>query len=347
MKILVTGIAGFIGFHLFKRLETAGHELYGADNINSYYDVTLKYGRLRELGFHPESIRDGEVVTNSHGNRFIKANLEDRKRVCDIFESEKFDYVFHIAAQPGVRYSIKNPYAYMDSNIMGFLNVIEGCRNTNVKHLVFASSSSVYGLNSKVPFNVHDNVDHPISLYAATKKSNELMAHCYSQLYDLPVTGLRLFTVYGPWGRPDMALFKFTKRIICNEPIDLYNSGNMKRDFTYVDDIVEGMCRVIERPPQSDSAWKEEKDIASSSAPYRIYNIGCGKPVALMEFVSAIEKAVGKKAVINFKPMQPGDVLQTWADTGDLKRDFDYSPSTSVQDGVGNFVNWYREFFQV
>jgi UDP-glucuronate 4-epimerase len=350
MKILITGTAGFIASHLFKRLEADGHELTGIDNINSYYDVLLKYERLRECGFSPETIREGECVFNAQNNRFIKLDLNDRKGVADLFANNSYDYVCHLAAQPGVRYSIQNPYAYIDSNIFGFLNVIEGAHHAKVKHFFYASSSSVYGLNSKIPFNENDRVDHPISLYATTKKSNELIAHCYSYIHKLPVTGLRFFTVYGPWGRPDMALYKFVKSILNGENIDVYNNGDMQRDFTYIDDIIEGVCRVIYKSIQtiqSSDKQNNAQNCIDPSLPYRIYNIGNGKPVALMDFISAIEKSTGKKAKINFKPSQAGDVPITWADTSALHHDFDYVPSTSIEEGVEKFVNWYQHHYNI
>ncbi len=355
MKILVTGTAGFIGSHLAQRLVKRGDEVVGLDNINDYYDQNVKYGRLQRAGII-EKLEDGkdipygEVLTSKKDKnyKFIKLNLEDRDAINRLFEEEKFDSVCNLAAQAGVRYSLINPYAYVDSNIVGFVNLLEACRHNEVKHLSYASSSSVYGLNETMPFSVHDNVDHPISLYAASKKSNELMAHTYSYLYNLPTTGLRFFTVYGPWGRPDMALFLFTKAILEDKPIDVYNYGKMKRDFTYIDDIVEGVVRVIDNPPKGNPSWSgKNPDPGSSKAPYKIYNIGNNNPVELMEFIEAIEKALGKKAKKNMLPIQPGDVPATYADVSDLVEDLGYKPATSVQEGVNNFVKWYKEFFKI
>jgi UDP-glucuronate 4-epimerase len=351
MKILVTGTAGFIGYHLAKRLLEEGHEVVGLDNINDYYDQRIKYGRLRETGIeHDGDIEYAKSIqsTKYENYRFIKLNLEDRAAIAELFEKEKFDKVCNLAAQAGVRYSLTNPYAYVDSNIVGFVNLLEACRHNGVEHLTYASSSSVYGLNETMPFSVHDNVDHPISLYAASKKSNELMAHTYSYLYNLPTTGLRFFTVYGPWGRPDMALFLFTKAIFEDRPIDVFNHGNMLRDFTYIDDIVEGIVRVIDNPPKSNPEWSGKKpDPGSSKAPYKIYNIGNSQPVKLMDFIEAIEKAVGKKAKKNLLPIQPGDVPATYADTTDLVEELGYRPSTPVEKGIEAFVRWYREFYDV
>ncbi len=346
-KILLTGSAGFIGYHLFKRLQRAGYDVLGVDNLNNYYDVNLKLGRLRDCGFDLESIAYGRTVKSAAGGRFLQLNLEERAGAATLFQGEHFDLVCHLAAQPGVRYSLENPHAYIDSNIVGFLNVLEGCRSNKVSHLIYASSSSVYGLNSRIPFSVEDNVDHPVSLYAATKKSNELMAHCYSYLYDLPVTGLRFFTVYGPWGRPDMALFKFTRSILIGKPIQVFNHGDMQRDFTYVDDIVEGLWRVMfGKPPRGNPDWEAEQHLSESLNPYRIYNIGNGSPVPLMDFIRAIEKATGKSAVIDFQPMQPGDVHQTWADTTALARDYGFTPQVSIEEGVTNFVRWYQDYYR-
>ena len=345
-KVLLTGSAGFIGYHVFKRLQKAGIDVLGVDNLNNYYDVNLKLGRLKDCGFDLEGIAYGRVVTSPQGGRFLQMNLEDRAGAVALFQKEPFDLVCHLAAQPGVRYSLENPHAYIDSNIVAFLNVLEGCRHSKVSHLVFASSSSVYGLNSKIPFTVEDSVDHPVSLYAATKKSNELMAHCYSYLYDLPVTGLRFFTVYGPWGRPDMALFKFTKAILEDKPLPVFNHGELERDFTYIDDIVEGIERVLFGPtPAGDPDWLNNPATARSLKPYHIYNIGNGHPVKLLDFIRAIENAVGKKAVIDSLPMQPGDVYKTWADTTALQRDYHFHPQTPIEEGVRRFVKWYLDYY--
>ncbi len=350
MKILVTGTAGFIGFHLAKRLLNRGDEVVGIDNINDYYDVRVKYGRLKELGFQEQDFAFGKkYISKTYPNHtFYRIDLEDKAAMEFIFKEERPQRVCHLAAQAGVRYSLTNPDAYIQSNIVGFLNILEACRHYEVEHLAYASSSSVYGLNERMPFSVEDNVDHPISLYAASKKSNELMAHTYSHLYNIPTTGLRFFTVYGPWGRPDMALFLFTKAILEDRPIDVYNFGKMKRDFTYIDDIVEGVVRVIDNPPQGDSCWSGRRpNPASSKAPYRVYNIGNGSPVELMEFIHAIEKALGKEAKKNLLPIQPGDVPATWADTGALERDLGYKPNTPIEYGVEQFVKWYRGFYNV
>jgi len=349
MKILVTGTAGFIGSFVAVRLAERGDEVVGIDDINEYYDVQLKYGRLERDGLDRRKAEAGVWVKSSkHATyRFKRLNIGDRQAIQDLFEKEKFDTVCHLAAQAGVRYSLVNPYSYIDANIVGFINLVEGCRHHNVKHLVYASSSSVYGLNEKYPFSVHDHVDHPISLYAATKKANELMAHTYSHLYGTPTTGLRFFTVYGPWGRPDMALFLFTKAILENKPIDVFNHGKMKRDFTYIDDIVTGVVKVLDKPPTGDSKWSAKTpDPAGSKAPYRLYNIGNNSPVELMEFIEAIEKALGKKAKRNFLAMQPGDVPATWADVKDLVEEFGYKPAMSMEQGVKNFVEWYLEYYE-
>ena len=346
-EVLLTGSAGFIGYHVFKRLQKAGVDVLGVDNLNNYYDVNLKLGRLKDCGFDLEGIAYGRVVTSPQGGRFLQMNLEDRAGAISLFQQEPVKLVCHLAAQPGVRYSLENPHAYIDSNIVAFLNILEGCRHSKVRHLVFASSSSVYGLNSKIPFTVEDPVDHPVSLYAATKKSNELMAHCYSYLYDLPVTGLRFFTVYGPWGRPDMALFKFTKAILQNKPLPVFNHGELERDFTYVDDIVEGIERVLFGPtPVGDPDWVKNPTTAKSLKPYHIYNIGNGHPVKLLDFIRAIENATGKKAIIDSLPMQPGDVYRTWADTAALQRDYHFHPQTPIEEGVRRFVEWYLEYYR-
>ena len=354
MRILITGAAGFIGYHLSKRLSERGDEVVGCDSINDYYDINLKYGRLEQMGIDTEAIRSetcsksvihhSDLFTNYS---FIKLDIADKNRLNELFENEHFDRVCNLAAQAGVRYSLINPYAYINSNIVGFANILELSRQFNIKHLVYASSSSVYGLNETMPFSVRDNVDHPISLYAASKKSDELMAHSYSYLYNLPTTGLRFFTVYGPWGRPDMALFIFVKNILNDKPIDIYNNGRMKRDFTYVDDIAEGIVRVIDHPSKPNKDWKgNAPDPSSSVAPYKIYNIGNSKPVELMDFVGAIEKTLDRKAKKNFMPIQAGDVPNTWADVSNLFKDFDYMPNTSVDTGVKKFVEWYMDFFK-
>ncbi|MRT11722.1 NAD-dependent epimerase/dehydratase family protein [Enterobacteriaceae bacterium RIT711] len=335
MKFLVTGSAGFIGFHVSERLLAAGHQVIGIDNLNDYYDVNLKQARLDLLAPHSSF-------------RFDKIDLADRNAMAELFAKEKFDRVIHLAAQAGVRYSIDNPHAYADSNLVGHLNVLEGCRHNKVGHLLYASSSSVYGLNRKLPFSTDDTVDHPISLYAATKKANELMSHTYSHLYGLPTTGLRFFTVYGPWGRPDMALFKFTRAIVEGNSIDVYNHGQMRRDFTYIDDIAEAIVRLQDVIPQADSMWTvEEGTPATSSAPYRVYNIGNSNPVTLMDYITALETSLGKVAQKNMMPMQPGDVLETSADTKALYDVIGFKPQTSVQDGVQRFVDWYKAFYKV
>jgi UDP-glucuronate 4-epimerase len=350
VKILVTGTAGFIGFHLANRLLERGDEVVGIDNINDYYDVNLKYSRLEQAGIEKQSINYGVTVQSKiHSNyRFLKLKLEDKESIISLFEQEKFDRVCHLAAQAGVRYSLQNPSTYIDSNIVGFLNILEACRHNRVEHLAYASSSSVYGLNEEMPFSTSHNVDHPISLYAASKKSNELMAHTYSYLFKIPTTGLRFFTVYGPWGRPDMALFLFTKAILNGKPIDVYNNGNMQRDFTYIDDIIEGVVRVIDNPPTGDKIWSGVKPNPSSSfAPYRVYNIGNSSPVQLMDFIEAIEQEIGKQADKNFLPIQPGDVPATWANVDDLELNLGYKPNTPIRQGVKKFVEWYRRYYNV
>ncbi|MFC1533983.1 NAD-dependent epimerase, partial [Thermodesulfobacteriota bacterium] len=337
MKILITGTAGFIGSFVALRLADRGNEIVGLDNINDYYDVNIKYGRLKKAGIELPKIEKGTPVqsTKYPNYRFIKMNLENRNGIEHLFQEEGFEMVCHLAAQAGVRYSLTNPHAYIDSNIVGFINILESCRYNGVRHLAFASSSSVYGMNENYPFSTHDNVDHPISLYAVTKKSNELMAHTYSHLYGVPTTGLRFFTVYGPWGRPDMALFIFTKAILEDRPIDVFNNGNMKRDFTYIDDIVTGVIKVLDNPPKGDPSWSGEyPDPSGSRAPYRIYNIGNNSPVGLMDFISAIEESLGKEAKKNFLPMQLGDVPATWANVDDLIKDIGYAPSVKIQEGV-------------
>ncbi|MGE4295913.1 MAG: NAD-dependent epimerase [Campylobacterales bacterium] len=349
MKVLVTGTAGFIGFHTALKLLERGDEVVGLDNINDYYDVRVKHGRLKLSGIDPASVEEGRLIQSSRypNYRFIKLDLADQNAINKLFQEEKFDRVCHLAAQAGVRYSLTHPHAYMHANIIGTLNILEACRHYPVEHLAYASSSSVYGLNETMPFSIHHNVDHPISLYAASKKSNELMAHTYSHLYGIPTTGLRFFTVYGPWGRPDMALFIFTKAILEGKPIDVYNHGKMKRDFTYVDDIVEGVVRVIDNPAKPNASWSgAHPDPGTSKAPYRVYNIGNSSPVELMTFIEAIEEAIGKKAVKNLLPLQMGDVPATWADVADLETDLGYKPATPVKQGIANFVAWYRDFYQ-
>jgi UDP-glucuronate 4-epimerase len=347
VKILVTGAAGFIGFHLVNKLIEKGDKVIGLDNINDYYDVNLKYGRLNEAGIKKEDIEYAKVVQSKKypNYKFIKLNLEDKENIDKLFKKEKFDKVCHLAAQAGVRYSIENPYAYIASNIVGHMNILEAVRHYGTEHLVYASSSSVYGLNKKQPFSTDDNVDHPVSLYAATKKSNELMSHTYSYLYNIPTTGLRFFTVYGPWGRPDMAYFKFVKKILNDEPIDVYNYGNMSRDFTYIDDIIEGVIRVIDNPPKGNSNWDGRP--SESIAPYKIYNIGRGKPVKLMDFIEAIEEILGKRAKKNLLPMQPGDVPSTYADTTALEEELGYKSKIDVKEGMENFIKWYKNFYGV
>ncbi len=332
MNYLVTGAAGFIGFHVALRLCGEGHRVVGLDNLNDYYEVSLKEARLAQLlplpGFH-----------------FERIDLADRQAIAALFARERFDRVIHLGAQAGVRYSLDNPFAYADSNLTGTLTILEGCRHHGIGHLVYASSSSVYGLNQQQPFNTADGVDHPVSLYAASKKANELMAHSYSHLYGLPTTGLRFFTVYGPWGRPDMALFKFVRAILNDEPIDIYNQGALSRDFTYIDDIVEGIMRIADRPPQGDPDWHGQPE--SSPAPYQLFNIGNGSPVRLVDFVAAIETALDKPAIRRLCPMQPGDVLSTWADTEALFAAIDYRPKVDLTQGIGRFVEWYKGYYGV
>jgi UDP-glucuronate 4-epimerase len=350
LKILVTGTAGFIGFHLTQALLERGDAVIGLDSINDYYDVNLKYTRLRHTGIDSEKISYGNLVksTKFPKYKFFKLHLEDRQSIEQLFANNKIDRVCHLAAQAGVRYSLTNPQAYIDSNIVGFVNILEACRYNKVEHLVYASSSSVYGLNEKIPFSTKDNIDHPISLYAASKKSNELMAHTYSHLYQLPTTGLRFFTVYGPWGRPDMALFLFTKAILANKPIDIFNNGKMQRDFTYVDDIVEGVKRVIDHVPPGNPNWNGmNPDPSTSKAPYKVYNIGNNNPVELLDYIATVEEVLVKKAVRNYLPMQPGDVARTWANVDDLVEDLDYKPNTSIKEGITRFVEWYRWYYKV
>jgi len=333
-KILVTGAAGFIGFHVAKYLLDRGDSIVGLDNLNDYYDVSLKQARLLQL-------------SGREGFSFVQGDLADRRTMADLFAAERFDKVVHLAAQAGVRYSLVNPHAYIDSNITGFMNILEGCRHNGTAHLVYASSSSVYGANTRMPFSIHHNVDHPVSLYAATKKSNELMAHTYASLYGLPCTGLRFFTVYGPWGRPDMALFLFTRAILEGKPIDVFNEGKMRRDFTYINDIVEGVVRVTDRTPTPNPEWSGDKpDPGTSYAPYRIYNIGNNNPVELLRFIEVLEEKLGRKAVRNLLPIQPGDVPATCADVDDLMRDAGFRPKTTIEEGIGRFVDWYREYYK-
>jgi UDP-glucuronate 4-epimerase len=350
MKILVTGTAGFIGSHLAQRLLARGDQVVGLDSINDYYDPRVKYGRLVRAGIADESIPFNQVLQSATepGYRFVRMNLEDKQAMDELFKAEGFDAVCNLAAQAGVRYSLANPQAYIDSNIVGFINILEACRHHGVDNLSFASSSSVYGLNETLPFSTGHNVDHPISLYAASKKSNELMAHTYAHLFGIRATGLRFFTVYGPWGRPDMALFLFTKAALAGEPIQVFNHGDMLRDFTYIDDIVEGVVRVIDNPATANAQWQgKEPDPGSSSAPYKIYNIGNNNPVRLMDFIEAIEKAIGKPIEKIMMPLQAGDVPATFADVSDLVENLGYKPATPVQEGIDNFVRWYREFFKV
>ena len=332
---MVTGAAGFIGFHLSKKLLSEGYNVFGIDNLNDYYDVKLKETRL-------------DILKKLQGFVFQKIEIAVKDEILEIFAENSFDYIVHLAAQAGVRYSLQNPQAYINSNIQGFMSILEACRNYPVKHLVYASSSSVYGANTKMPFSVHHNVDHPLSLYAATKKSNELMAHTYSHLYGIPTTGLRFFTVYGPYGRPDMALFLFTKAILEGKPIDVFNHGKMRRDFTYVDDIVEGIYRLLPHVPSKNPAWGgQNPDPATSFAPYRVFNIGNNKPVELMQFIEAIENSLGKQAVKNFLPMQDGDVPETFANVDDLMEEVGFKPDTSIEEGVKKFVDWYLSYYKV
>ena len=332
---LVTGAAGFIGFHLAKRLLDNGCQVIGLDNMNPYYDVALKEARLVEL-------------KKEANFEFAEADLSDRRQLEDLFAQQELDVVVNLAAQAGVRYSLENPYAYVDSNLVGFVNLLECCRHNKLKHLVFASSSSVYGANTQMPFSIHHNVDHPVSLYAATKKANELMAHTYSHLYRLPCTGLRFFTVYGPWGRPDMALFLFTRAILEDKPIKVFNHGNMQRDFTYIDDIIEGVVRVMGRLPEANPKWSgDTPDPGTSSAPYKIYNIGNNHPVELIQFIEVVETALGKRAKKEFMDLQPGDVVATYADVDDLMEDVGFKPATPIEVGVKRFVEWFKDFYGI
>lgn len=348
MKILVTGAAGFIGFHLVSRLLKEEHEVTGLDNINDYYDVALKYARLAQHGINRQQLGYNTTVHSSLHNtyRFIQLDIADQANMLALFTNAAFDVVINLAAQAGVRYSLVNPYAYTHSNIDGFLNILEGARATQVKHLVYASTSSVYGLNTHMPLSVHDATEHPMSLYAATKKANEMMAHSYSHLFGVPTTGIRFFTVYGPWGRPDMALFLFTKAILHNKPIQVFNNGDMIRDFTYVEDIVAGINSVMLRPPAANTNWDAGKpDSSTSSAPYKIVNIGNAKPVKLIDYINALETALGKTAVKQMMPMQPGDVPATHADVAELVNEYGYQPQVGVEEGVRRFVQWYKEYF--
>jgi UDP-glucuronate 4-epimerase len=350
MKILVTGSAGFIGFFLTKKLLERGDEVVGLDNINEYYDVHLKYARLQEHGIGRAGITwNAAVKSGTFPNyRFIKLNLEDKRELLALFKKEKFDMIAHLAAQAGVRYSITNPDVYIQSNITGFLNILEACRQNKVRHLVYASSSSVYGLNEQMPFSVTHGTNHPVSLYAATKKSNELMAHVYSHLFNIPTTGLRFFTVYGPWGRPDMAYFLFADAILKDKPIVVYNEGHMKRDFTYVEDVAEGIMHVLDQPATPDATWNgSNPDPSCSPAPWRIYNIGNDKPVELIDFIKEIEKNCGKKAIIEMKDQDRSDVLTTWADIHELVTNFYYMPTTTIQTGLKKFIQWFREFYAI
>ena len=348
MTTLVTGAAGFIGFHTVKALLAKGETVVGLDSINDYYDTNLKYGRLEQTGIPRENVAYNQVVkSDTHPDyRFIQLNLEDTDRMLALFQQEDFHQVCHLAAQAGVRYSLEHPMAYVNANLVGFMNILEGCRHTNVAHLVYASSSSVYGMNKEMPFRVDQNVDHPVSLYAASKKSNELMAHTYSHLFNLPTTGLRFFTVYGPWGRPDMALFLFTSAILEDQPIQVFNHGSMQRDFTYIDDIVEGVVRVLEQPAQPDPGWSAyDPTPGASPAPYKVYNIGNSQPERLMDFIHALENKIGKTAEKEYLPLQPGDVEMTWADVQHLKTDVGYEPNTPIQSGINAFVDWYCWYY--
>lgn len=335
MKVLVTGAAGFIGFHLSQRLLARGDEVIGVDNLNDYYDVSLKEARLAQL-------------TGQDRFTFVRAGIEERDTMAALFAEHKPQRVVNLAAQAGVRYSLENPHAYIDANLVGFTNILEGCRHNGVEHLVYASSSSVYGANTRMPFSVHDNVDHPVSLYAATKKANELMAHTYSHLYQLPTTGLRFFTVYGPWGRPDMALFLFTRKILQGEPIQVFNYGNHRRDFTYIDDIVEGVIRTLDQVAPANPDWNgDQPDPGTSRAPYRLYNIGSHRPIELLRYIEVLEDCLGKTAEKELLPMQPGDVPDTYADVEALVEDVGYRPTTPIEEGVARFVDWYRDFYKL
>ena len=350
MKVLITGTAGFIGFHLANLLIEKGYSITGLDCINDYYDVQLKYDRLARAGIMRDDISYAKPVqSRQHANyEFLELRLEDKQALTELFAMRKFDVVVNLAAQAGVRYSLTNPDVYINSNISGFLNILEACRFHPVQNLIYASSSSVYGLNRKMPFSVSSNVDHPVSLYAASKKSNELMAHTYSHLFGIPTIGLRFFTVYGPWGRPDMALFIFTKAILEGKPIQVFNHGHMERDFTYIDDIVQGIARMVDKPHPAGGEWDPvHPDPSYSSAPYRLYNIGNNTPVKLMDFIHAIEDQVGEKAIMDMQPIQPGDVEKTWADVDALISDYHYKPQTSIETGIARFIKWYRDYYKV
>lgn len=349
MKILVTGTAGFIGYHLAKKLLERGDKVVGLDNINDYYDVNLKHGRLKELGIEKEEIKENTLTYSKtyKNHKLYKIDMSDKEVMDELFKTEKFDAVMNLAAQAGVRYSLENPHAYIQSNVVGFLNILEGCRSHGVKNLVYASSSSVYGLNESQPFKTTDKTEHQVSLYAATKKSNEMMAHTYAHLYGIQTTGLRFFTVYGPWGRPDMAPMLFTDAILNDRPIKVFNNGEMSHDFTYIDDIVDGVIKVIDNPAKPNSEWDaKDPEISSSSAPYRLYNIGNNAPLPLMTFIETIEDTLGKKAEKNFMPMQDGDVISTYANVTGLINEFGYKPDTDLADGITEFVKWYREFYK-
>ncbi|MFC2117548.1 NAD-dependent epimerase/dehydratase family protein [Bacteroidota bacterium] len=350
MKILVTGVAGFIGFHLANRLAKKNHSVIGIDNLNKLYYEDLKYGRLVESGFAVKHITEGEKIkSKKYSNyQFIKLDIRDEKNICQLFENEKFDIVCHLAAHAGVRLSLSQPRSYIESNINGFINILEASKNSKIKHLCYASSSSVYGLNDSVPYSTGNNTDHPISVYAVTKKTDELLAHSYSHLYNLPTTGLRFFSVYGPWGRPDMAYFKFVKDILNNKTIDIYNNGHLKRDFTYIDDIINIMEKLLFQPASKNTEWSgKNPDPGSSLCPYKIYNIGNNSPVNLLDFIQTIEKELGIEALKRFLPMQAGDVNTTWADVEDLVDNFDYKPNTNISEGIRNFVNWYKKYYDI
>jgi len=346
-KVLVTGSAGFIGFHLVKELLLKGYDVIGLDNINDYYDIELKIGRLKELGIEEKKIKYDKFIRSEKFNNFnfIKLDLNDKEKTKKLFSDNEINLVINLAAQTGVRFSLVNPYAYVDSNVSGFLNLLENCRRSEIEHLIFASSSSVYGLNKMMPYSITSNVDHPASLYAATKKANELMAHSYSYLFDIPTTGLRFFTVYGEWGRPDMSYFLFTKLIYEGKPLNVFNNGKMERDFTYVDDVVKGVTQVMNKPPQKNESWTSQS-LNSSGVPFKLYNLGNNKPVKLLDFIREIERSIGVKADINFLPMQPGDVVKTWADITESKNDFGYEPGITINVGIPKFVSWFKNYYR-